>query len=127
MTSAPSRQPSGRRRHATRAGATALALAAVVVGATGCSADPAPQPRATGLEVVLDGCRVNLESVPAGAHTVRVVGSGRATVTDPQGAVVLTAPGGEEEPAHLALTKGTYDVTCEPEGGRLGEARLRVR
>jgi hypothetical protein len=39
---------------------------------------------------------------------------------------VLTAPGGEEEPADLSLSRGTYDVTCEPEGGRLGEAQLKV-
>jgi hypothetical protein len=92
----------------------------------GCSGDPEPRPSSSGLEVVLDGCRINVASVRAGSHTVRVVGRGRATVTDPQGAVVLTAPGGEEEPADLSLAKGTYDVTCEPEGGRLGEARLKV-
>ena len=125
MPSATARRHSGGRPLAHRVGAAALALAAVV-GMAGCSGTPEPKPSSSGLEVVLDGCRMNVRSVPAGAHTVRVVGSGRATVTDPQGAVVLTAPGDEEEPADLSLSKGTYDVTCEPEGGRLGEARLKV-
>ena len=102
-----------------------MALVAVA-GVAGCSGDSEPKPSSSGLEVVLDGCRINNASVPAGAHTVRVVGSGRATVTDPQGAVVLTAPGGEEEPADLSLSRGTYDVTCEPEGGRVAEAQLKV-
>lgn len=125
MTAAPARWHSVRRPLALHAGAAALALA-TVVGVAGCSGAPEPVPSSSGLEVVLDGCRINVTSVRAGAHTVRVVGSGRATVTDPQGEVVLTAPGGEEEPADLSLGRGTYDVTCEPEGGRLGEAQLKV-
>jgi hypothetical protein len=78
------------------------------------------------LEVVLDSCEVNRASVAAGGHTVTVVGQGRATLTDPQGGVVLTAPGGEEAPAEIQLAAGTYGVTCEPEGGGVGEAQLRV-
>jgi hypothetical protein len=125
MTSVPITRHPGRRRFALRTGAAALALAALA-GLTGCGGAAEPKPSSNGLEVVLEGCRINRSSVPAGAHTVRVLGSGRATVTDPQGAVVLTAPGGEEEPADLSLSRGTYDVTCEPEGGRLGEAQLKV-
>jgi len=125
MTPVPACRHLDHRRLALRTDAAALALAALG-GLVACSGDPEPRPSSNGLEVVLDGCRINRASVPAGAHTVRVVGSGRATVTDPQGAVVLTAPGGEEEPADLSLSRGTYDVTCEPEGGRLGEAQLKV-
>ncbi|SES33988.1 hypothetical protein SAMN05216199_2959 [Pedococcus cremeus] len=125
MTSVPVTRRPGRRRLALRTGAAALTLAALA-GLAGCSGAAEPKPSSTGLEVVLEGCRINRSSVPAGAHSVRVLGSGRATVTDPQGAVVLTAPGGEEEPADLSLSRGTYDVTCEPEGGRLGEAQLKV-
>jgi hypothetical protein len=104
-----------------------LCAAAAVATLGACTGgDPAPEPRDAPLEVVLDGCRVNRESVAAGGHDVTVVGRGRATVTDPQGSVVLTAPGGEEAPAQIQLVAGTYDVTCEPEGGGVGEAQLRV-
>jgi len=103
-----------------------VALATVVVALAGCAGDPEPEPSSAPLEVVLDSCRLNRPSVTAGGHTLAVVGRGRATVTDPQGAVVLTAPGGEEAPADLQLGAGTYDITCEPEGGRLGAAQLKV-
>lgn len=114
-------------RHARgRAGSAAVALATVLVALVGCAGDPEPEPSSAPLELVLDGCRLNRASVTAGGHTLAVVGRGRATVTDPQGPVVLTALGGEEAPTDLQLGSGTYGITCEPEGGRLGEAQLKV-
>lgn len=105
--------------------ATAAAVAALgVLG--GCMGDPPPDPSAAPLELVLQSCTLNREAVAAGGRTMAVVGKGRATLTDPQGSVVLTAPGGEESPAEVQLTAGTYGVTCEPEGGGLGEAELKV-
>jgi hypothetical protein len=92
----------------------------------GCAGDPEPVRSTAPLEVVLERCTLNRPSVEAGGHTLAVVGRGRATITDPRGDVVLTAPGGEEAPAELQLTAGTYGVTCEPEGGGVGEAELRV-
>lgn len=92
----------------------------------GCAGDPEPAPSTAPLEVVLEQCALNRSTVAAGGHSLAVVGRGRATVTDPRGEVVLTAPGGEEAPAELQLTAGTYGVTCEPEGGGVGEAELRV-
>lgn len=100
--------------------ATALALTA------GCLGDPPPAPETAPLEVVLEGCTLNRPSVQAGGHDVAVVGSGRVTFTDPAGSVVLTAPGDEATPAQIELDAGTYGVVCEPAGGQLGEARLRV-
>jgi hypothetical protein len=76
--------------------------------------------------VVLASCALNRPSVAAGGHTLAVVGQGRVTVSDPGGQVVLTARGGEPTPATLQLEPGRYAVTCEPEGGRLGEAVLVV-
>ncbi len=104
----------------------ALAALAALTGLAGCAGDPEPDPSTAPLELVLEQCTLNRPSVAAGSHTVAVVGKGRATVTDPQGAVVLTAPGGEEQPAEVQLAAGTYGVTCEPEGGGLGEAELEV-
>ena len=40
--------------------------------------------------------------------------------------MVLTARGDEATPADLTLSAGTYGLACEPEGGRLAEAQLRV-
>ena len=113
-------------RPSPRARLPLVALVAAVAALGGCVGDPEPDPSIAPLEVVLDGCQLNRESVAAGGHTLAVVGRGRATVTDPRGAVVLTAPGGEEAPAGIELAGGTYAVTCEPEGGRVGEAELRV-
>jgi hypothetical protein len=101
-------------------------VATTALLASGCGGDPAPEPSAAPLEVALDGCSLNRPTVGAGSHQVAIVGQGRATLTDPAGGVVLTARGGEETPAELQMAAGTYTVTCEPEGGRLGEARLEV-
>ncbi len=105
--------------------AAALTVAALAT-LGGCAGDPEPAPSTAPLEVVLERCTLNRPTVAAGGHTLAVVGRGRATVTDPRGEVVLTAPGGEEAPAELQLAAGTYGVTCEPEGGGVGEAELRV-
>jgi hypothetical protein len=113
-------------RPSTRLRLLLVAPVAAVAALSGCVGDPEPDPSTAPLEVVLDGCQLNRESVAAGGHTLAVVGRGRATVTDPGGAVVLTAHGGEETPAGIELASGTYAVTCEPEGGRVGEAELRV-
>ena len=110
----------------TRTVVFAVAALAVLTGLAGCAGDPDPDPATAPLELVLEQCTLNRPSVAAGPHTMAVVGKGRATVTDPQGAVVLTAPGGEEQPAEVQLAAGTYGVTCEPEGGGLGEAELEV-
>jgi hypothetical protein len=123
---APSRHRRQARRSPVRVGLAAPALATLVVVLAGCAGDPEPEPSSAPLELVLESCRLNRASVTAGGHTLAVLGQGRATVTDPQGAVVLTAPGGEEAPADLQLTAGTYGITCEPEAGRLGEAQLTV-
>ena len=104
----------------------AVATLTILTGLAGCAGDPEPDPSSAPLELVLDQCTLNRPSVAAGPHTMAVVGKGRATVTDPHGAVVLTAPGDEEEPAEVQLAAGTYGLTCEPEGGRLGEAELKV-
>jgi hypothetical protein len=113
-------------RRTARAAVCAVAALAVLTGLAGCAGDPEPDPSTAPLELVLEECTLNRPSVAAGPHTVAVVGKGRATVTDPQGAVVLTAPGGEEQPAEVQLAAGTYGVTCEPESGELGEAELEV-
>jgi hypothetical protein len=109
-----------------RTAVCAVAALAALTGLAGCAGDPEPDPSTAPLELVLAECTLNRPSVAAGPHTMAVVGKGRATVTDPQGAVVLTAPGGEEQPAEVQLAAGTYGVTCEPEGGGLGEAELEV-
>ena len=108
-------------------------LAAGLLGLAGlgmvsaCAGDPAPPPKTAPLEVVLADCALNRPSVAPGQHALAVVGPGRVTVSDPAGNVVLTARGEEGTPADLQITaRGTYDLTCEPEGGRLGEARLEV-
>ena len=89
--------------------------------------DPPPDPSSAPLEVVLDSCTLNRPSVREGSHPVAIVGTGRVTVTDPAGSVVLTARGGEETPAEVTLAgAGTYGVACEPEGGRMAEAELLV-
>lgn len=103
-----------------------LTAAAALAVMAGCMGDPPPAPETAPLEVVLESCTLNRPSVKAGGHDVAVVGSGRATFTDPAGSVVLTAPGDEETPAQIQLDAGTYGVVCEPEGGDVGEARLEV-
>lgn len=105
----------------------ALALSALALSAvTGCMGDPPPAPESAPLELVLDSCSLNRPSVKAGAHAMAIVGQGRVTLSDPKGNVVLTARGDEATPADLTLSAGTYGLACEPEGGRLGEAELRV-
>jgi hypothetical protein len=101
-------------------------LLAAVVALGGCAGDRQAAPDTRPLELTLDGCSLSRASVPAGGHSMAVVGQGRVTVSDPRGEVVLTARGGEPDPSRLELAAGTYTMACEPDGGRLAEAELRV-
>ncbi|HEY7717548.1 MAG TPA: hypothetical protein VH915_02235 [Pedococcus sp.] len=103
-----------------------FALLAAVPALCGCGGDPRVEPDAGALELALDRCTLSRASVPAGAHSMAVVGQGRVTISDPRGEVVLTARGGEPDPSRLELAAGTYSIACEPDGGRLAEAELRV-
>jgi hypothetical protein len=107
------------------AAALAVLGTATLAGLAACAGDDRPDSARGPLTVVVDDCRVSHPSVPSGSHAVAVEGQGRVTLTDPGGGVVLTARGGEE-PAELELSAGTYGVTCEPEGGPVGETRVRV-
>jgi hypothetical protein len=116
--------PTASRRPLLAAALTVLGTA-TLAGLAGCAGDDAPDTASGPLTLVVDDCRVSHRTVPAGRHAVAVEGQGRVTLTDPGGGVVLTARGGEE-PAELELSVGTYGVTCEPEGGAVGETRVRV-
>jgi hypothetical protein len=94
------------------------------LGLTACG-DPPPAPNVAPIEIVLDGCVLNRESVAAGTHEIAVVGSGEATVTGPGGAATFTLTGGMPEPRSIEMSTGSWTVTCTVASGS-GEAGLTV-
>lgn len=106
-----------------RLAATVTVLPAAL-GLTACG-DPPPPANVAPIEIVLDGCALNRESVAAGTHEIAVVGSGEATVTGPGGAPTFRIAGGMSEPQSFEMSAGSWTVTCTVASGS-GEAGLTV-
>lgn len=96
------------------------------LGVSGCLGDPPPDPRSAPLEVVLEGCLLNRESVQAGRHQVAVVGEGTLVVVDPDGADVVELRGAELSPREVDTRVGDYVLLCRPAAGGESQAVLRV-
>lgn len=94
-----------------RVGLIALGLGAV----SGCLGDPPPDPAEAPIEVVVEKCDLNRESVAAGTHEVTVVGTGVVVVTGPgDSPQVLRLEGPTGQPGTWTVSQpGSYRVTCE--------------
>ncbi|GAA5164617.1 hypothetical protein [Ornithinimicrobium tianjinense] len=108
------------RRRVRGAGLGLVAVGAAVL-LSGCLGDLPVDPSVAPIEVVVDGCRLNLATVENGTHGIAVVGPG---------SVEVTGPGREDaEPfvgqGEFDTSTGTYTITCLAEdGSRLGSATL---
>lgn len=108
---------------------TSLRYAAVLAGClalAGCLGDPAPHPSVAPLEVVLDTCTLNRESVQVGMHQVAAVGGGLATFVDPQGQGAFQVDASGMEPPEYQLAAGQWQVRCEAPDGSESTASLQV-
>ncbi len=118
MWRSPSRPTEGVRTIARAVGVLGLCGALL-----GCG-DPPPDPATAPIEVVLDSCTLNRDTVGNGAHSVAVLGSGSLVVTDPAGKVVLRAQGSTVDQPSLTTASGRYTFTCSPPGASTSPATL---
>lgn len=117
---------------------SALLLSVIsLLGLTGCPSfgDPAPDPSVAPLEIVVEGCVLNRESVAAGTHEVTVISQGQpATVriVNESGQVVFTTKaiaggvGPDAGSPSVELASGRHVVECSPEGGTSMSVPLQV-
>lgn len=103
--------------------ALALVSAAGLLTLAGCG-DPEPDPAVAPIEVVVEGCTLNRDSVAAGTHQVSVVGSGSVSVAGPNASPMLVLMGGQP-PASFKMAAGTWTVTCQTISG-VKEVKLTV-
>lgn len=82
--------------------------------------DPEPAASVAPLEVVLDTCTLNRDTVAPGEHEVALVGTGTVVITDPAGATVATL----SQSGSLKTSAGRYTFTCQSAGAETGKATL---
>lgn len=96
----------------------------VTVVLSGCIGDPRPDPDVAPLEVVIEGCVLNRDTVAPGTHDVSVIGAGEVTFRDESGASSLVVAGGAT--ASLRTTEQAYAVVCQGHGQGVAPVTVRL-